>query len=176
MRFPTRLNFLFKLGTVTVFFMISKTQTLEGVTSKVGEDEHIILWDLENCTLEQAIETLTDVQYKYRLGDIWITSDAEGSYRGWCFSRRSFKEYLKILLDTEYLDWNFFWWTVRRGQATLRTSNKLNRPPQQGVAYLKGYEPTEFPAKMVHVLYDTGIEKRGVVVKVGQVSRGVQKV
>jgi len=173
MKLPTRLNFLFKLGTVTVFFMISKTQTLEGVTSKVGEDEHIILWDLENCTLEQAKQTLADVQYKYRLGDIYITSDCEGSYRAWCFSRRPFKEYLKILLDTEHLDWNFFWWTVRRGQATLRTSNKQGRPPQKVVAYLKGYEPTEFPDKMVHVLYDTGLEKRGVVVKLGQVSRGV---
>jgi hypothetical protein len=168
-----RINLLGKLGNVTFFFMISKTQTLEGVTSKVGEDEHIIMWDLEKCTLEQAKETLADVQYKYHLGDIYITSDAEGSYRGWCFSRRKFKEYLKILLDTEHLDWNFFWWTVRRGQATLRTSNKQGRPQQQVVAYLKGYEPTEIPAKMVHVLYDTGLEKRGVVIKVGQVSRSV---
>jgi len=168
-----RFNFLIKLGNVTFFFMISSTQTLEGVTSKVGEDQHIILWDLEKCTLEQAKETLSDVQYKYHLSDIWITSDAEGSYRAWCFSRRFFKEYLKILLETEHLDWNFFWWTVRRGQATLRTSNKQGRPPQQVVAYLKGYEPAEIPAKMVHVLYDTGLEKRGVVIKVGQVSRSV---
>lgn len=167
---------MMKLKNITVFFMVSHTQTLEGITSKVGNDEHIILWDLEKCTLEQAIETLSDVQYRYRLGNIFITSDVEGSYRGWCFSRRTFKEYLKILLDTEHLDWNFFWWTVRRGQATLRTSNKQGRPPQQVVAYLKGYEPTEFPDKMVHVLYDTGIEKRGKVIKIGQVSRGIQTV
>ena len=171
-----RFNLLLKLGKVTAFFMLSNTQTLEGITSKVGNDQHIILWDLEKCTLEQAKETLGDVQYKYRLGDIWITSDAEGSYRGWCFSRRTFKEYLKILLDTNYLDWNFFWWTVKRGQATLRTSNKQNRPPQKVVAYLKGYEPTEMPDKVTHVIYDTGVEKRGMVVKVGQVPRGIQKV
>jgi len=173
MRLPTRLNFLLKIGNLTIFFMVSSTQSLEGVTSKVGKDEHLILWDLEKCTLEQAKETLTNVQYKYRLGDIFIVSDCEGSYRAWCFSRRSFKEYLKILLDTEHLDWNFFYWTVKRGQATLRTSNKQGRPQQQVVAYLKGYEPTEIPAKMVHVLYDTGLEKRGVVIKVGQVSRSV---
>ncbi|MEM2675636.1 MAG: hypothetical protein QXT10_03980 [Candidatus Bathyarchaeia archaeon] len=173
MRLPTRLNFLFKFRNITVFFMVSASQTLEGITSKVGEDQHIILWDLEKCTLEQAKETLAEVQYKYRLGDIWITSDCEGSYRAWCFSRRPFKEYLKILLDTEHLDWNFFYWTVKRGQATLRTSNKQGRPPQKVVAYLKGYEPTEFPDKVVHVLYDTGVEKRGVVVKIGQIPRGV---
>jgi hypothetical protein len=162
---PSRLNFLFKIGNLTVFFMVSATQTLEGVTSKVGEDQHLVLWDLEKCTLEQAKETLANVQYKYRLGDIFIVSDAEGSYRAWCFSRRSFKEYLKILLDTEHLDWNFFYWTVRRGQATLRTSNKQGRPPQQLVAFLRGYEETQIPAKMVRVVYDTGIQKRGAILR-----------
>jgi hypothetical protein len=165
MRLPTRLNFLFKIGNLTIFFMVSATQTLEGITSKVGEDQHLLLWDLEKCTLEQAKETLTNVQYKYRLGDIFIVSDCEGSYRAWCFSRRSFKEYLKILLDTEHLDWNFFYWTVRRGQATLRTSNKQGRPPQQLVAFLRGYEETQIPAKMVRVVYDTGIQKRGAILR-----------
>ncbi|MEM2704079.1 MAG: hypothetical protein QXR45_13065 [Candidatus Bathyarchaeia archaeon] len=162
---PTRLNFLFKFRNITVFFMVSASQTLEGITSKVGEDQHIILWDLEKCTLEQAKETLAEVQYKYRLGDIWITSDAEGSYRGWCFSRRPFKEYLKILLDTKYLDWNFFYWTVKRGQATLRTSNKQGRPPQKVVAYLKGYELTTIPEKVVFVRYDTGLQKHGLFIQ-----------
>jgi len=145
--------------------MVSLSQTLEGITSKVGEDQHIILWDLEKCTLEQAKQTLADVQAKYRLGDIWVTSDAEGSYRAWCFSKRTFKEYLRILLDTDYVDWNFFWWTVRRGEATLRTGNKHGRPPQRVVAYLKGYEPTQIPEKMTRVLYDTGLEKRGLVIQ-----------
>jgi hypothetical protein len=165
MRLPSRLNFLIKIGNVTVFFMVSASQTLEGVTSKVAEDQHIILWDLEKCTLEQAKETLANVQYKYRLGDIFIVSDAEGSYRAWCFSKRTFKEYLKILLDTEFLDWNFFYWTVRRSQSTLRTSNKQGRPPQQLVAFLRGYEETQIPAKMVRVLYDTGLQKRGLVIQ-----------
>jgi len=165
-----------KLSNITVFFMISNTQTLEGITSKVGEDEHIILWDLENCTLEQAIETLDDVQYEYRLGDIYIVSDAEGSYRGWCFSRRTWKEYLIILLKTKHLDYNFWYWTVRRGKATLRISNKKGRQPQQVVGFLRGYEETHIPDRLIHVLYDTGIEKRGVVVKVGQIPISVQKV
>jgi hypothetical protein len=164
---PTRLNFLFKIGRLTVFFMVSASQTLEGVTSKVAEDQptHIILWDLEKCTLEQAKETLANVQYKYRLGDIFIVSDCEGSYRAWCFSQRSFKEYLKILLDTPFVDWNFFYWTVRRGQATLRTSNKLGRPPQQVVAYLQGYEETHVPERLTKVLYDTSLQKRGLTLQ-----------
>jgi hypothetical protein len=145
--------------------MISATQTLEGLTSKIGEDQHLILWDLEGCTLQQATETLADVQYKHRLGDIYVVSDAERSFRAFCFSRRSWKEYLIILLETKHLDYNFFYWTVRRGQATLRTSNKQGRPPQRVVAYLKGYEPTQIPEKMTCVLYDTGLEKRGLVIQ-----------
>jgi hypothetical protein len=162
---PSRLNFLFKIGNLTVFFMVSASQTLEGITSKVGEDQHLILWDLEGCTLRQATETLADVQFKHRLGDIYVVSDAEGSFRAFCFSRRSWKEYLVILLETKHLDYNFFYWTVRRGSATLRTSNKLGRPPQQVVAFLRGYEETQIPAKMVRVLYDTGIQKRGAILR-----------
>ncbi|MGB9676648.1 MAG: hypothetical protein ACPL0C_05625 [Candidatus Bathyarchaeales archaeon] len=105
------------------------------------------------------------MQYRYRLGDIWITSDAGGSYRAWCFSKRPFKQYLKILLDTRHLDWNFFYWTVKRGQATLRTSDKQGRPCQRVVACLKGYEETQIPSILTHVVYDTGLEKRGLVIQ-----------
>lgn len=162
-----RLNFRVKLGRFTVFFMVSHTQTLEGVTSKVGEDEHIVLWDLEGCSLAQAKETLSQVQFLHGLGDIFVVSDCEGSYRAWCFSHKPWKEYLRILLETEFVDYNFFYWTVRRGSATLRTSSKAGRPPQRVVAFLKGYEETEVPEMLVRVVYDTGLEKKGVVVQVG---------
>ena len=175
MRLPFRLNFLFKIGNVTVFFMVSATQTLEGVTSKVSEDnhggKHIILLDLEpkfNPSLERVVEALRKVQFAYNLGDIYITSDAEGSYRAWCFSVRPWTTYLRIMLDLiDYgvLDYSFYFWGVKRGQSTLRTSNKLKRPPQTVVAFLEGFEPTEIPAKLKRVLYDTGIEKRGLVLR-----------
>jgi len=162
-----RFNYRMKIGNFTLFFMLSHTQTLEGVTSRINKNEHLIFWDLEGCNLDQAEEILASVQYAHRLGDIFITSDAEQSFRGWCFSARSWKEYLRILLETDYLDYNFFYWTVRRGSATLRINNKAGRQPQKVVAYLKGYEETEIPEKMVHVTYDTGLEKRGMVISLG---------
>lgn len=67
----------------TFFAMLSHTQVLGGFTSLVGEDRHIIMWDLEKCTQDEAIETLCKVQLDHRLGDIYIVSDSEGSYRGW---------------------------------------------------------------------------------------------
>jgi hypothetical protein len=164
-----RLNLRLKLGRLTAYFMISLTQTLEGVTSKVvGEkDLHLIFWDLEKCSREEAEKTLKERQFQHQLGNIFLVSDIKGSYRGWCFSRRSWKEYLIILLETDHLDYNFFYWTVRRGSATLRTQTKEGRLPQMVVSFLEGYEETEIPEKMVRVIYDTGIEKRGKVIDIG---------
>ena len=111
-----RINLRAKIRNYTFFCMLSKTQTLEGITSKViGEkNKHYIFWDLENCTLEQAKDTLTEVQYEFKLGDIFIISDYPKSYRAWCFSKRTFKEFLHILLHTKYVDWNFIYWTIQR--------------------------------------------------------------
>ena len=49
--FEVRFNFRVKLGRFTVFFMILHTQALEGLDSKIGEYEQIILWNLEGCSL-----------------------------------------------------------------------------------------------------------------------------
>jgi hypothetical protein len=161
-----RFNMRIKIREWTFFMMLAKTQTLEGVTScSFSEDGkpdgmHFPMWDLEECTLEEAYTSLRIVQEKYSLGDIFVTSDKEGSYRAWCFTRVPLKTYLHILLDTEHLDWNFFYWTVHRGKATLRTSNKQKRQPQKVIKILRGY-PEMFPTKVEQVIYDTGTEKRG---------------
>jgi hypothetical protein len=84
-------------------------------------------------------------------------------------SRVDFKTYLKILLETKYLDWNFFYWTVERGKATLRTSNKQNRTPQKIVSILRSY-PCPIPIKFERVFYDTGVEKKGFTIKLGDVA------
>lgn len=164
-----RLNLRIKIGNYTLFGMISKTQRLEGITSKVENQKrlHYIFWDLENCTLDEVKYTLTTVQHDFALGDIFITGDIERSYRAWCFSERDFQTLLHILLHTEYLDYNFFYWTVQRSYATLRTSNKQNREPQKILAVLKGFEKTRIPNKFLAVNYDTGIEKKGVLIKIG---------
>jgi len=155
-----RFNFRAKIGNVTFFFMIAKTQTLEGVTSLQPDGKHIVLWDLENCTLKQVEETLRNVQGKYGLSHIYIASDAEGSYRAWCFSKVHYKTFLHILLDTEHLDPIFFDYTVKRKKATLRTSNKENRPIQKLVSVLESY-PALIPETWEKVTYDTGLVKRG---------------
>jgi hypothetical protein len=161
-----RYNFRIKIGNFTFFAMFSHTQTIEGVASKVGKDEHIILCDIEECNLKDAKRTLKTVQEKYRLGDIHVYSDAPKSFRAWCFSRRNLRDFLHILLDIEYLDYQFLNYTVKRKGATLRTSNKKDRKPQKLVAILEGFEETSIPKKLTHVIYDTGVEKRGKTVNI----------
>jgi hypothetical protein len=161
-----RFNFRIRLANLTFFAMISKTQRLEGVTSLQKDGTHIVMWDLDKCTQEQAEQTLSKVQRKYRLSHIYITSDAKRSYRAWCYSKVNFTTYLKILLENEFLDWNFFYWTVKRGKATLRTGNKKNREPQKVVSILEAYF-TPIPASCERVVYDTGLTKNGFSILLG---------
>lgn len=163
----TRFNFRVKLRDWTFFAMIAKTQKLEGVTSVQSDGSHIVMWDLEKCTLEQAKKSLLFVQEKYGLSHIYIVSDVIGSYRAWCFSKVDFKTLLHILLDTDFVDPVFFDYTVKRKKATLRTSNKKGRPPQQLVSVILSY-PAAIPETAEKVTYDTGIQKRGISVIIGE--------
>jgi hypothetical protein len=89
------------------------------------------MWDLENCTLEQIKRTLREIQSIYNLSDIFIVTDNDKTYRAWCFSKIDFGVYLHILVDClPILDYNVFYYTIKRRKATLRISSKkadLNR-------------------------------------------------
>lgn len=164
---PSRVYFRAKKFNLNLTVNFAHVQTLEGMTSLQPNGKHIILWDIEDCTLEECKETLRKVQASYNLSDIYIVSDAERSYRAFCYLQVDFKTYLKILLDTEYLDEIFFDYTVRRGRATLRTSKKKGRPKQKIMCVLWSY-PILIPKdKVEKVTYDTGVEKEGLSVILG---------
>ena len=172
-----RANYQIKKFGHTLFIMLAHTQTLEGVTSLIPNSNnlHMPFFDIErsnstsNCLLNKAENELRKLQSKYWLSDIFITSDKEGSYRAWCFSQVKFTDYLRMMLDlidVGILDYNFFWWTVNKSKATLRVNNKVNRPKQEIISVLKSY-PVPIPEKCERVVYDTGIEKRGLTVFLG---------
>lgn len=169
-----RVNFRLKIKignrSITVFFMLSETQTLEGVTSLLENKLHMPFFDIENCSLNEAENTLSELQFKYRLSDIFITSDKDRSYRAWCFCQVKYTDYLRMMLDlidAGLLDYNFFSWTVKQSKATLRVSNKANRPKQEIVSVLDSYS-APIPKSVEKVIYDTGIEKRGLTVFLGE--------
>lgn len=165
-----RFNFRIKRFNHTLFVMLSETQTCEGVTSLQKDGKHTPFFDVENCSLDDAEEMLMKIQVSYGLSDIFITSDKERSFRAFCYSQVGFTNYLRILLDgvdSGLLDYNFFYWTVQKSKATLRTSIKRNREPQKIVSVLKSYS-APIPEQCERVVYDTGVVKRGLTVFLGE--------
>ena len=149
--------------------MLSHTQTLEGVTSLIPDDpQHYVFWDIEKTALKEDEETLRKIQQKYNLPHIYIVSDTKGSYRAWCFAKVPFKTLLSILVDSlDIIDYSFFYYTVKRKKATLRTSSKKGRRRQKVVSVLESYF-MPFPTWMEKVIYDTGLVKKGVSVLLGE--------
>ena len=100
-----------------------------------------------------------------------------GSFRSWCFAEVRLTDYMRMqldLLDAKLLDWNFFYWTVKKGEGTLRANSKKNRPKQELVSTLHSYTVPIPKEKVEPVFYDTGIDKRGLTVFLGEKGKVVR--
>jgi len=146
--------------------MFARVQIVSGISSRYSEDynQHRILWDLDECTLNQACDSLMKVQEWYNLGNIEIISDKEGSYGAVCNSIVSFKELLHILIDTELIDPLFVRYALERHEATLRLTDKVNRPiHRETICRLcrksdRLYDETEYYT----ITYETGYTRKGI--------------
>lgn len=156
--------------------MLAETQTLEGLTSQVigKKGYHYPFFDIEKTKQQLPLETvekeLGKIQLKYNQSDFYITSDKKDSYRVYCFNEVTFTDYNRMqldLIDVGILDYNFFYWGVNKGETTLRTSSKKNRAKQELVSTLHSYS-VPIPEKVKRVFYDTGIDKRGLTVFLGE--------
>lgn len=172
-----RNNIRIKIRNINIFFSISQVQTLEGITSTVKRlkndymnSEHVIFWDLENCSLEDAIVTLRKVKHDYILGPIYLLADINRSYRALCFDTITFHTFIRILLDTRYVDPLFFYYTVKRREATIRTARKRGRPKPAIINIIKDKGELDFIPEIVkklsRVIYDTGLTKKGATLEV----------
>jgi len=162
--------------TLTFFVMVAETQTLEGITSQVigREGYHYPLFDIERpreiLSLELVERELGKIQVSYGLSNIHIRSDKQGSYRAYCFTDVRITDYMRMqldLIDAGILDYNFFWWTVNKSKATLRINRKKSRPKQELVSTLHSYS-VPIPDKFDTAFYDTGVQKRGLTVFLGE--------
>ena len=164
MRYNLKLNF----KGLYFYLMVSQTQIIKGLCSliernntDIRKSKHIVLWDLEDCTLKEVKTCLEKQQYKYGLSDIFIFSDYPRSYRAICLTQINFSTLLKIILENKYIDYNFFYWTVRRSKATIRYGDKKERPENRIVDILKSDIPYKLPEKFIFVEYETGLDKIG---------------
>jgi hypothetical protein len=159
---------------ITFFIMLSHTQTLRGITSKINnKDEHLLMWDLEECSIHDAEKELKRIQEKYNLSTIYIMSDKEKSYRGICFTGVPFLRMLHIISDTKYIDFMFVKYTCIRQRASLRFSPKKDRGIMKIVSILPNPEMdvnVKIPNQMEIVEYDTGLQKasKEIHIKIGK--------
>lgn len=163
-----RFNLRIKIRNTTFFAMISQTQTVSGITSlvknvkSVKDNLHMLFWDLEDCVLMGVINELARIQDKYDLGEIYIYGDSKQgkTFNAVCFTPTKFARYLKILIDTYHVDYLFYKYTVMRGKATIRLTNKKNRKEHKLLYTIKGRKE-RIPELMESVIYDTGLMKGG---------------
>jgi hypothetical protein len=170
-----RFNLRITTNCFTYFSMLARSQRIEGITSRVYDqngkptNNHYIFWDLEGKNIEETKKTLKKVQNRHNLSNIYLTSDNNGkTYRGWCFSIVTFETFLKILIDSlNVMDYGFFYYTVKRQEATLRLNQKEGRPFQTCTDVIESFS-VPFPTGiMKRVVYHTGNEKKGTTINLG---------
>lgn len=129
-----------RIGKYLIYGFITKTEDVTGITSYVDNEKnhlHYVLWDFDNVPLDEIIKELNTVAIMFELNNIVIMSDKKGSYRAFSPNKVEFRTLLRILLYTDFVDWNFIKWTMRRGYATIRMSQKQYREKPKIVDILR---------------------------------------
>lgn len=131
-----------KIFNILIYGFITTIQKQHGITSivKRGENLHFPLWDFDNLSLNEVIEALKKVKEEFNLNIIVIMSDKENSYRAIApYDTMDFRKLCKVIISTENVDYLFFKWTVRRGYATIRLSDKKGRSKNKIIQVI-GYD------------------------------------
>lgn len=109
-----------------VTFTLARVEPIVGVNSLMRDEKHILLWDFDDKTLDEVRYSLRVVQQRFALPDIMIykTRADESNYHAYCLKLCSWIEAVRIIVDTELVDWGFVKWGIMRGYFTLRVSPK----------------------------------------------------
>ena len=145
---------------ILIYGFITTVQKQDGIMSIIPDSEnHYVLWDMDNLSYAECIFNISKIANEYNLKNVVIMSDKENSYRAFSPTPVEWKTLLKILIDTEGVDYLFFKWTVRRGYATIRLSDKIGRNENKIIQILNHdnkYKPDFNNFQYVHYETDTG--------------------
>lgn len=109
-------------------FSCSQIEDIVGVNSKVGEDEHILMWDFDRGNFNHIRDEMLAVQDALTLPSIYVVRTKKtGSYHCYCLRKTSFQEACVLLSNTIGIDMTYFRLGVTRGYWTLRISPKSGR-------------------------------------------------
>lgn len=111
-------------------FTCAPVLNVMGANSKLGNDQHILMWDFDNKSLMAVKASLSEVQKRELLPEIRIFQTSKGNkYQAWCYDRVSWWDCKRIIASTHYVDEGFYRFGVFRGHFTLRTSSKHGFTP-----------------------------------------------
>jgi len=148
-----------------LFGSLSRFERLVGMNSNMAHgDGHFVFIDCDQVDGGELLRSLKELQGKYDLGEILITSDDKvNSYRVWCFKVVPFRTLMRIISEFPYTDIDFIRWTARKGHATMRLTPKEGRAEQEVVGRVEGRE-NPMPQQVSIVEYET---PRGKSVRLG---------
>jgi len=120
-----------RLRSWRLWVSLRRVADMDGICSALGDDRHILMWDFDDTPISQVNTALRLVQITYDLPTIYVLeSNAAGSYLAYCFPSKPWREAVKIVIDTQGVDWNFVRLSMIRGYFTLRISAKRGVLPK----------------------------------------------
>ena len=153
-----------KIGNLLIYGFITRTQSVTGLISKIpnGLDQHYPLWDFDNSNLDEVMESLETAKNDFMLNNIYIMSDKEGSYRAFSLTPVDFRTLLGIIIFTKGTDFQFFNWTVKRGYATIRMTEKIGRRDNKIITCIGNATEKLDLNKIQFVDYSTDLDGRKI--------------
>lgn len=105
-----------------------KVQEIKGLNSECKDGSHIVMVDIDDEPLQGVQVDCYKVMAEHMIQHAEIMST--GKPNGWhvyLWKGFTFRESLQIMLEFEHCDLNHVRWTIKRGHATLRLTDKQGR-------------------------------------------------
>lgn len=116
---------------------------VRGISSKLSDNEHVLMWDFDNQTVDQVLGTLRAVQEHWHLSDVYVVQSGDDRhYHAYCFTVCDFQGALMVLMNTPNIDQGFLRIGVIRGFWDLRITPKDGKP-FRSVATLRSSIPPD---------------------------------
>jgi len=100
-----------------------------GVTSKVYDDCHVLIWDFDEAVLDHVVKILREIQEKHNLPTIYVLETSPHRFSALCLSYHLWEEAFLIVAWTNFVDENFLKMSLKQGYFTLRVGPKGGHTP-----------------------------------------------
>ena len=105
-----------------------KVIVVKGLNSECKDGTHIGMVDIDNDDIQYLREELKRVMFTYGVPRADIMSTGKpGGYHVYLWKGFTFRESLRVMLEFPTCDLAHVRWTIKRGHATLRLTDKKGR-------------------------------------------------